>query len=122
MVPYFDKHSVKTYIKGKPIHFGYKLWALCGNDGYPYKLQIYTQKDSTRRSEIPIGQQVIQDMLEVVKQKSSPKLHEIYFENFFASEKLVKLFSEESFIATGTIRDNRTDGTPKDNIIKINKK
>ncbi len=76
---YFGKHSAKMYIKGKPIRFGYKLWAVCGAGGYPYKLKIYTGKDSTRRSEEPLGQQVVKDLLDVVSQKSMPKYHEIYF-------------------------------------------
>ena len=48
MVPYFGKHSTKMYIRGiKAIRFGYKLWSLCGNDGFPYQLNIYTGKDSS---------------------------------------------------------------------------
>ena len=41
MVPYFGRHSAKMFIKGKPIRFGYKIWCLCGSDGYPYHMQIY---------------------------------------------------------------------------------
>ena len=36
MIPYFGKHSAKMYIKDKPIRFGYKIWTLCGENGYPY--------------------------------------------------------------------------------------
>ena len=35
MVPYFGRHSAKMFIRGKPIRFGYKIWSLCGEDGYP---------------------------------------------------------------------------------------
>ena len=41
MVPYFGRHSAKMFIKEKPIRFGYKIWCLCGSDGYPYHMQIY---------------------------------------------------------------------------------
>ena len=34
MVPYFGWHSLKQYIKGKPIKFGCKLWTLATHDGY----------------------------------------------------------------------------------------
>ena len=40
-VPYKGLHSIRQYMKSKPIKFGYKLWALCANDGYPYHLDIY---------------------------------------------------------------------------------
>ena len=28
MVPYFGRHGAKQYILGKPIKFGFKLWAM----------------------------------------------------------------------------------------------
>ena len=41
MVPYYGRHSAKMFIRGKPIRFGFKLWSLCGSDGYPYHFRIY---------------------------------------------------------------------------------
>ncbi len=29
MIPYFGRHSSKQFIHGKPIQYGYKVWALC---------------------------------------------------------------------------------------------
>jgi len=34
MVPYIGRHSCKTFIREKPIQFGYKLWVMAGKDGY----------------------------------------------------------------------------------------
>ena len=45
MVPYFGKHGAKIFIRGEPIRFGYKIWALCRSNGYPYHLQIYQGKE-----------------------------------------------------------------------------
>ena len=28
VVPYYGRHSAKQYIRGKPIHFGYKVWSI----------------------------------------------------------------------------------------------
>ena len=110
MVPYYGKHSAKMYIKGKPIRFGYKIWSLCGYDGYPYKMTIYTGKDATRRTEEPLGHQVVLDLLNVVDDKSFPQCHEIYFDNFFTSQKLLEKLADKEFISVGTIRENRTGG------------
>lgn len=41
MIPYYGKHYAKQYIKGKPIRFGYKNWALCSNTGYCVTFDIY---------------------------------------------------------------------------------
>ncbi|KRY07321.1 PiggyBac transposable element-derived protein 3 [Trichinella patagoniensis] len=45
IVPYFRRHATKMFLKGKPIRFGYKVWMLCGNDGYPYHMTIYQGKE-----------------------------------------------------------------------------
>ncbi|KRY07581.1 PiggyBac transposable element-derived protein 3 [Trichinella patagoniensis] len=45
IVPYFGRHAAKMFLKGKPIRFGYKVWMLCGNDGYPYHMTIYQGKE-----------------------------------------------------------------------------
>ena len=34
MISYFGRNSCKMFIRGKPIHFRYKLWCLCGSNGY----------------------------------------------------------------------------------------
>ena len=108
-VPYFGKHSAKIYIKGKPIRFGYKIWSLCGEDGYPYKMNIYSGKNSSQLSDESLGQRVVLNLLELVTNLSEPKYHEVSFDNFFSTE-LLKLLSDQEFIATGTIRESRTDG------------
>ena len=113
MVPYFGRHSAKMFIRGKPIRFGFKIWALCGADGYPYKLDIYTGKNSNRDPKIPLGQQVVEDMLSVVSSKSRPEHHAVFFDNFFSSVKLLESLADQNFLATGTIRDNRTSGASK---------
>lgn len=41
MVPYYGHHSAKMYIRGKPIRFGYKLWVLAADSGYPFNVQVY---------------------------------------------------------------------------------
>ena len=42
MVPYFGRHNAKMFIKGKPIRFGYKILCICGNDGFPYHIKIFS--------------------------------------------------------------------------------
>ena len=73
---------------------------------------IHRKKFSQPNNE-PLGQQVVLDLLEVVSRSSKPKYHEIYFDNFFTSTRLLQLLSEKGFIAVGTIRENRTNGASK---------
>ncbi|OAF63895.1 hypothetical protein A3Q56_08401 [Intoshia linei] len=58
MVPYFRRHSAKMFIKSKPIRYGYKIWCLCGNDGYPYNLSI-NQGKNINVDKLPLSRRVI---------------------------------------------------------------
>ena len=109
MVPYYGKHGAKMFIRGKPIRFGYKIWALCGSNGYPYHLQIYQGKEAGRPSQ-PLGSRVINDLVDVVLENSSPSFHRFYFDNFFSSYGLLDQLRTREVLATGTIRENRTSG------------
>ena len=73
-------------------------------------MNIYTGKNSSQRSNEPLGQRVVLNLLELVRNLSEPKYHEVCFDNYFSSAELLKLLSDQGFIANGTIRENRTDG------------
>ena len=109
MVPYYGKHSAKMFIRGKPIRFGYKIWAICGSNGYPYHLQIYQGKEYEKPAQ-PLGSRVINELVQVVLGCSSPRNHSFFFDNFFTSYTLLCELREKQVMATGTIRDNRTAG------------
>jgi hypothetical protein len=47
MVPYYGHHSAKMFIRGKPIRFGFKLWVLAADSGYPFNVQVYCGKSTT---------------------------------------------------------------------------
>lgn len=46
-VRYYGHNSLKQFIHAKPIRFGYKLWAMCGDDGYCYNFSLYCGKYTT---------------------------------------------------------------------------
>ena len=62
MVPYFGHHSCKMFIRSKSIRFGYKIWCLCGSDGYPYHFNIYTGKGEN--SSGPLDSRVVNEKAE----------------------------------------------------------
>ena len=82
MVPYFGRHSAKMFIKRKPIRFVYKIWCLCGSDGYPYYMQIYQGKQSNANDQ-PFGTRVINNMVSIISRNSNVLYHQLYFDNFF---------------------------------------
>ena len=100
------------FIRGKPIRFGFKLWSLCGRDGYPYHPRIYKGKETTQQA-LPLRNRVVNTMTDVIKISSHVAKHELYFDNFFTSHQLMKSLASESIRATGTVRENRTGGAGK---------
>ena len=111
MVPYFGRHSAKMFIRGKPIRFGYKIWSLCGIDGYPYHLKIYQGKgrsaNATTQQE-PFGTKVINTTVGIINSNSKVLGHKLYFDNFFTSYDLMYEPGEQRVRATGGIQENRT--------------
>ena len=41
IVRYYGHHSLKQFIRAKPIRFGYKLWAMCGESGHSFNFSLY---------------------------------------------------------------------------------
>ena len=108
MVPYYGRHSCKMFIRSKPIRFGYKLWCLCGADGYPYYMTIYTGR--AENSTGPLGSHVVNEKVDVILQNSDPLKHEFFFDNFFTNYHVLADLPERNIKAIGIVRENRTLG------------
>ena len=44
MVPSYGRYSLKQFIRGKPVCFGYKLWVLARAIGFPNNVEILCMK------------------------------------------------------------------------------
>lgn len=49
MIKYYGRHPCKQFIRGKPIRFGYKMWALNTTSGYLENCELYQGKNSLRQ-------------------------------------------------------------------------
>jgi len=94
MVPYFERHSCKMYMMGKSVRFGFKVWCLCSSKGYLFNSIPYVGKDKAFDKEMGLGVGVVLQLLDVLE---NPQEHEIYFDNFFTSYKLMIRLSERFF-------------------------
>lgn len=110
IVQYFGRDSMKIFVKGKPIMLGYKVWALCANDGYPYHLKIYQAKEVGKKSSVPLGTRVVYAAVDVISKHSTLSKHHVFLDSFFTSYDLLKNLSDTGIRATGTVRPNRTGG------------
>ena len=114
MIPYKGLHSIRQYMKSKPIKFGYKAWAICGEDGYPYHLQIYCGK-SSEKLDFGLGGSVVVRLIDEMYKIGDEDIKncEYFFDNFFSSHDLLSDLTGKEILATGTIRENRTGGADK---------
>ncbi|KFM77688.1 PiggyBac transposable element-derived protein 3, partial [Stegodyphus mimosarum] len=107
MVKYFGRNSLKMYMKGKPVKFGYKLWMICTFDGYPLKIIPYQGRNEAQ--DIPLSHRVVTSLLDVV---NNPTEHTVYMDNFFSSHTLFVVLKEMGYFATGTVRVGRVAQCP----------
>ncbi|KAF0308538.1 PiggyBac transposable element-derived protein 2 [Amphibalanus amphitrite] len=110
IVRYYGHHGLKQFMRGKPVRFGYKLWALCGADGFCHKFDLYCGKEV--RPELqgkPLGSRVVLDMIGAVE---NPQSHSLFFDNFFTSRSLLSELRARGMQATGTVRENRMEKCP----------
>ena len=110
MIPYFGHHSDKQFIRGKPIRYGFKVWALCDVKGFSVHLEPYCGK-FTDLPDYGMGQgpNVVAGLVEKGEVCGGTKL---YFDNLFSSMPLLDWLSSRGIGGTGTMRMNRVAAIP----------
>ena len=110
MIPYFGKHSDKQFVRGKPIRYGYKVWAICDSSGFTRFVEPYCG-NHTKLPDYGMGQgpNVVAGLVE--KGEVCPGTL-LYFDNLFTSMKLLNWLSERGLGGTGTLRQNRVKAIP----------
>ena len=106
IVGYYGRYPIKQFIRGKPIRFGFKEWALCSSSCYTYKFSIYQGASTIPREQL-LGSEVVLDLL-----NDAPVGISVYFDNFFTSIWLMKELTIKQYRATDTIRLNRVPNRP----------
>lgn len=109
MVPYFGRHGCKQFIRGKPLRYGYKLWAGASASGYIVWYEPYQGAKSEIRDcykNLGLGPSVVLEYADVLLSKYKLP-YSIYFDNFFTTLPLIEVLTEKRVKGTGTIRKNR---------------
>ena len=108
MVPYFGRHGAKQFIRGKPIRFGFEMWALCLKSGYCINYDFYQGAGNNRNKDLGLGGSVVVDLINVLPKQPFT----IYTDRFFSSIKLSDELHKLGFGFTGTAKTNRIDKCP----------
>lgn len=89
MIPYYGKHCAKQFIRGKPIRFGFKNWAICSSSGYLISFDVYSGKNISRENVFGLGGDVVVQLLNQAEVPSNSG-HKLFIDNFFISVPLLK--------------------------------
>ena len=118
ILEYFGRYggSLKQFIRGKPIRFGYKVWCQNFPDGYLYNFSVYEGKKTVQNDQNDqptAGSKVVWHF-----ESDLPELEEkqfIFIDNFFNSLPLFQGLTEKGIGCLGTLRNNRIKDCPLSN-------
>ncbi|XP_061677877.1 piggyBac transposable element-derived protein 3-like [Syngnathoides biaculeatus] len=118
MVPYYGRRSAKQFIQNKPIRYGYKIWCLNSPSGYLIQYEPY-QGAGTVKSfpELGTAGSVVIDLLSELPAKR----FNVFFDNQFTSIPLLEELKQKGMHGTGTLRQNRTQKCPLNEVNKMKK-
>ncbi|KAJ4432604.1 hypothetical protein ANN_21227, partial [Periplaneta americana] len=63
MEPYYGRHRLKQFIRGKPIRFGFKFWCLNTPNGYCVRFKQYEGREE-RDPSLTLGSSITKQMIE----------------------------------------------------------
>ena len=109
MIPYFERHSAKQFLRGKPIRFGNKMWCLCDRLGYLIQCDPYQGACRTYDKELGVGASVV---LDLVYELPPDVPFKIYGDRFFSSVKLAEILNSKGIGYACTVKLNRTEKAP----------
>ncbi|XP_035219291.1 piggyBac transposable element-derived protein 3-like [Stegodyphus dumicola] len=113
MIRYSGHHYLKQFIRGKPVQFGFKQWAICGSQtGYFYHTQAYEGKSKKLGDDESISGLGTYVALQMVSILQTPNAHKVYSDNFFTRFSLMKNLQDIDIRATGTVRFKRMNNCP----------
>ena len=124
MVPFFGKHGAKQYIHGKPKKFGFKVWVMTTPLGYLIQFCQYAGKDSIlqeyENKRLGLDVSVVANLVSKLSVMQTSNYH-IVMDNYFTSLALLKHLSAMGVAATGTVRTNRMENSPLQDMVKMKK-
>jgi len=112
IVKYYGRSSLKQYIRGKPIRFGFKNWILSGEHGYCYHADLYCGKSDApdELKHLGVSSQVVGKMAMLLPDPLNQ--YQLFFDNYFTSLKLMYFLTEKRLPAIGTARECRLQRCP----------
>ena len=111
MVPYFDHHGSKQYMRNKTVKFGDKFWVAATLFGYDIQFCPYAGKDENYDSNLGLGGFVVATLTENLPLQVGSNYH-IIMVNFLTSPNLLCILKAKGIAATGIVRISHVENAP----------
>lgn len=98
---------MKQYLPAKPHKWGYKLYVLCGTDGFSYNFEIYTGDENSpkyRQSEEPDLGSSANIVICLCRNVPRNQNYRVYFDNYYTSLPLPVHLAKNGILSLGTVR------------------
>ena len=82
MVPYFNRHECKQFMKNKPVKFEYKFWIAAIPLGYAIQFYLYMGKDDVFDPDLGFEESVVDKLMDNLSKHAGLNYHTIT-DNFF---------------------------------------
>lgn len=114
------RHHMKQYLPAKPHKWGYKLYVLCGSDGFSYKFEIYAGSEYHDQAEPDLGSSA-NTVIRLCKNVPENQNFRIYFDNYYTSVPLLVYLAKKGIYSLGTVRRSRIPNTkiPNEKELKL---
>ena len=112
MVPCYGRHGCTQFIKGKPIRFGFKIWACATVSGYCIQLEPYPgveEKSGTISAAVEmLSSSLVRSFVKIFQKHLS-----LFMDKYFTLLSLLEgLKNDLRLIATGTFPKSRIFNSP----------
>lgn len=103
-------HHLKQYLPAKPHKWGYKLYVLCGTDGFSYNFEIYTGDENQAKyrqadeRDLGSSSNIVVRLCRIIPRNQNFR---VYFDNFYTSVPLLVELSKRGIFSLGTVRRQR---------------
>lgn len=114
MEPYYGHHSIKQFIKGKPIRYGFKFWCLTTSEGYLLRFNPYCGSGDKIE-----GKTLGSSVTEKLCLNYLPAGSTVFLDNYFNSLVLLHTLRAHNINCIGTIRADRVEKAPLKELKKI---
>ncbi len=119
--------TMKQYNPKKPHKWGFKLFMLCGTDGFIYNTEVYSGQGNEPRFHPPNEPNLGASsnvVLRMIRDLPRNRNHRVYFDNWFTSLPLVHHLAKLGIYSVGTVRRNRitNDPLPQEKAMKKKKR